>query len=78
MYSPLRYFLYIAVMLYCSEDEEYFDEDFFLVCETPDHLPVARWCPIHYLALPGLVIRYNVINTDYTIYSTICHFMCKT
>jgi hypothetical protein len=29
MYSHLPYFLYIAVMLYCSEDEEYIDEDFF-------------------------------------------------
>jgi hypothetical protein len=28
MYSPLPYFLYIAAMLCCSEDEEYFDEDF--------------------------------------------------
>jgi hypothetical protein len=25
----LPYFLYIAAMLYYSEDEEYFDEDFF-------------------------------------------------
>jgi hypothetical protein len=29
MYSHLPYFLYIAVMLSCSEDEEYVDEDFF-------------------------------------------------
>jgi hypothetical protein len=29
MYSNLPYFLYIAAMLYCSEDEEYFAEDFF-------------------------------------------------
>jgi hypothetical protein len=29
MYSHLPYFLYIAVMLCCSKDEEYFDEDFF-------------------------------------------------
>jgi hypothetical protein len=29
MYSHLPYFLYIAVMLCCSEDEEYVDEDFF-------------------------------------------------
>jgi hypothetical protein len=29
MYSQLSYFLYIAAMLYYSEDEEYFDEDFF-------------------------------------------------
>jgi hypothetical protein len=29
MYSHLTYFLYIAAMLYFSEDEEYFDEDLF-------------------------------------------------
>jgi hypothetical protein len=29
MYSHLTYFLYIVAMLCCSEDEEYFDEDFF-------------------------------------------------
>jgi hypothetical protein len=29
MYSHLPYFQYIDAMLYCSEDEEYFDEDFF-------------------------------------------------
>jgi hypothetical protein len=29
MYSLLPYFLDIAAMLYCSEDEEFFDEDFF-------------------------------------------------
>jgi hypothetical protein len=29
MYSHLPYFLHIAAMLYCLEDEEYFDEDFF-------------------------------------------------
>jgi hypothetical protein len=29
MYSHLPYFLYIAAMLCCLEDEEYFDEDFF-------------------------------------------------
>jgi hypothetical protein len=28
MYSHLPYFLYIAAMLCCSEDEEYVDEDF--------------------------------------------------
>jgi hypothetical protein len=28
MYSHLLHFLYIAAMLYCSEDEEFFDEDF--------------------------------------------------
>jgi hypothetical protein len=39
MYSHLPYFLYIAAMLCCSEGEEYFDEDFFLVCEALGHLP---------------------------------------
>jgi hypothetical protein len=29
MYSSLPYFMYIAAMLYCLEDEEYYDEDFF-------------------------------------------------
>jgi hypothetical protein len=29
MYSHLPYFLYIAAMICCSEDEEYFDEDLF-------------------------------------------------
>jgi hypothetical protein len=29
MYSQLPYFLYITTMLCRSEDEEYFDEDFF-------------------------------------------------
>jgi hypothetical protein len=29
MYSHLLYSLYIASMFYCSEDEEYVDEDFF-------------------------------------------------
>jgi hypothetical protein len=29
MYSHLSYFLYIAAMFCCSEDEEYVDEDFF-------------------------------------------------
>jgi hypothetical protein len=29
MYTHLPYFLHIAAMIYYSEDEEYFDEDFF-------------------------------------------------
>jgi hypothetical protein len=29
MYSNLTYFMYIAAMLCCLEDEEYVDEDFF-------------------------------------------------
>jgi hypothetical protein len=67
MYSHLPYFLYIAAILCCSKDEEYFDEDFFYACETPSHLPVARWCLFRCLVLSGLaitfVIRYDVINT---------------
>jgi hypothetical protein len=27
MHSHLPYFMYIAAMLYCSEDEDFFDED---------------------------------------------------
>jgi hypothetical protein len=29
MYLYLPYFLHIAAMIYYSEDDEYFDEDFF-------------------------------------------------
>jgi hypothetical protein len=29
MYSQLPYFLHIVAMICCSEDEGYFDEDFF-------------------------------------------------
>jgi hypothetical protein len=29
MYSQLTYFLYIAAILCCSEEEKFFDEDFF-------------------------------------------------
>jgi hypothetical protein len=39
---------------------------------------VARWCPFRCLALSGFVIRYDVINIGYAIYSTICRFMCET
>jgi hypothetical protein len=35
MYSHLPYFLHIAAMLCYSEDEEFFDEDFFWTCEPP-------------------------------------------
>jgi hypothetical protein len=30
MYSYMPYFLYIAAMLWCSEDEEFFDVDFYV------------------------------------------------
>jgi hypothetical protein len=62
MYSYLPYFLYIAAMFYFSEDEEYFDKDFW-ACETPGHLPVVRWCPFRCLVFSGLVIRYDIIKT---------------
>jgi hypothetical protein len=29
MYSHLPYFLHVAAMICCPEDEEYIDEDFF-------------------------------------------------
>jgi hypothetical protein len=58
MYSHFPYFLYIVAMLYCSEDEEFFDEDLFYACETLSHLHVARWCPFRCLVLSGLVIRF--------------------
>jgi hypothetical protein len=29
LYAHLPYFLHIVALLYCSEDEEYFDEDLF-------------------------------------------------
>jgi hypothetical protein len=67
MYSHLPYFLHITAMLCCSEEEEYFDEDFFLPCETPGHPPVARWCPFRCLVHSRLVIiicnkiRYNKV-----------------
>jgi hypothetical protein len=47
----------------------------------PGHLPLAWW----FIPLPrplGLVIsfiiRLDVINTGYTVYFTICYFMCET
>jgi hypothetical protein len=75
MYSHLPY---SCILLCCLEEGEYFDEDFFLACETPGHLPVVRWCLFRCLVLSGLVIRYNIINTGYVVYSTICRFMCET
>jgi hypothetical protein len=63
MYSHKPYFLYIAAMLCCLEDEKYFDEDFFLACETPGYLPVARWCSFRCLVHSGLIIRYDIIKT---------------
>jgi hypothetical protein len=49
-------------------------------CAGPGHLPVA-WCLILLFRPLGLVIsfviRFDVINTGYTVYFTICHFMCE-
>jgi hypothetical protein len=78
IYSHLPYFLHIAAMPCYSGDEKYFDEGFFYACKTPGHLPVARWCPFCCLVFSGHVIRYDVINTSYAIYSIICRFMCET
>jgi hypothetical protein len=68
MYSHLPYFLYIASMLCCSEDEELFNEDFFQSCEA---LVFCVWCFVPLCRSLGLVIsivlRYVVINTGYTI-----------
>jgi hypothetical protein len=44
---------------------------------NPGHLPVVRWCHFCCLVFSGLVIRYDIINTGYDIYSTIYHFMCE-
>jgi hypothetical protein len=47
----------------------------------PSHLPVV-WCFVLLLRPLGLVISsviiLDVTNTGYTIYFTICCFMCKT
>jgi hypothetical protein len=77
MYSHLSYSLYIAAMLCCSEDGEFVDEDFFQACETPGHLPVARWCPFHCLVLSGLVIIfYNEIRYNKDIGIMCLHSGC--
>jgi hypothetical protein len=76
MYSHLPYFLYIAAMLCCSEDEEYIDEDFFLACRSPGQLPVARWCPFCCLVLSGLVIRYDIIKI--LVFCTYILAICMT
>jgi hypothetical protein len=77
-YSDLPYFLYITAMLCCSEDEEFFDEDFFYAC---DPSIFWLWCFVLLCRSLGVVInfvlRYIVINTSYTVYFTICHFMCE-
>jgi hypothetical protein len=43
----------------------------------PSQLPMV-WCFVLLLGPLGLVIRLNVINTGYTVYFTICRFMCET
>jgi hypothetical protein len=79
-YSHLLYFLYIAAMLCCSEDVEYYDEDLFLACETPGHLPVARWYPFRCLVLSGLVISIcNKIQYNKTlVFSVYILAVCMT
>jgi hypothetical protein len=48
---------------------------------APGHLFVA-WCLFPLFRPLGLVIcfilRLDVINTDYTVYFTLCCFMCET
>jgi hypothetical protein len=41
------------------------------------HLHVT-WCPFPLLSPSGLVIRFDVLNIGYTVYFTICRFMCET
>jgi hypothetical protein len=53
MYSHLPYFLYIATMLCCSEDEEFFDEDFFQACEP---LVFCLWCGILFRCVDLLIL----------------------
>jgi hypothetical protein len=60
VYSHLPYSLHGVAMFCCSEDEEYVDEDFFKVCETPGQLPVARWGPFRCLVLSELVINFCI------------------
>jgi hypothetical protein len=80
MYSQLSYFLYIAAMLCCLEDEE-----FLMKISSrrvgPRHLPVV-WCFVllHRPLGPviSFILRLNVLDTGYTVYFTICHFMCET
>jgi hypothetical protein len=48
MYSHLSYFLYIAAMLYSSEDEEVFDEDFFQACGPS---VICLWCGVFFRCL---------------------------
>jgi hypothetical protein len=81
MYSHLSYFLYIVVMLCWSEDEEFFDEDFFYVYRPP---VICLWRDAyfslfrHFGLLISFILRLDVINTDYFIYFTICQFMSET
>jgi hypothetical protein len=53
MYSHLPYFLYIAAMLYYSEDEEFFDKDFFWACGP---LAICRWCGALFHCIDLLVL----------------------
>jgi hypothetical protein len=67
----------ITAMLCCSEDEEFFDEDFY-ACEPPDFC-IWYFVPLCRSLVPviSFVLRYVVINTGYIVYFTICHFVCE-
>jgi hypothetical protein len=53
MYSYLSYFLNITAMLCYSDDEEFFDEDFFYVCMPP---VIYLWCGVLFRYLDLLVM----------------------
>jgi hypothetical protein len=59
MYSHLPYSLHVVAVYCCSDDEEYFGEDFFQACETTGQLPVAKWGPFRCLVLSGLVLNFS-------------------
>jgi hypothetical protein len=53
MYSHFPYFLYIAAMLCCSEDKEFFVEDFFYAYELP---VFCLWCGVLFCYVDLLVL----------------------
>jgi hypothetical protein len=53
MYSYLPYFLYNAAMLCYSEDEEFFNEDFFKACGPP---VTCLWCGVFFHCVDLLVL----------------------
>jgi hypothetical protein len=46
-------------------------------CAGPSHVFVA-WRPLLMFSPKGFVIIFDVINTGYNVYFTICHFICET